>query len=100
MMKKKIIYLVLIIAILLVSLMFFIGREDSMLQNDKQNDKITENISDKDSLSEETEENTGTNEVEGLEIPLQSGVEDDQSTTETPSEGDSGDVELPAVPIQ
>lgn len=98
-MKKKMIYIGLVIAVLLVGVVCFTGKPSSLLRSDKQSDKITGDVSDKEEILEETEGIKGMNGVDGVEIPLENEMEEDQSQTEFPSE-DDGDVELPAVPIQ
>ena len=99
-MKKKYIF-VLIFICLLVGI-FLVIKQIPTLQNDKKDDKISEEISD-DIKSCETDKADGTKDEGEIEIPLESGVEDDQSQmdlSENDGDNHNGDVELPAVPIQ
>ena len=82
--------------------MFLVIKQIPTLQNDKKDDKISEEISD-DIKSGETDKTDGTKDKGEIEIPLENGMEDDQSQMDlSANDGDNhdGDVELPAVPIQ
>lgn len=96
-MKKKIIYIVLIFIVLLVGILI-VANPFSTSQNEKKE------------VSEAEENSDETSETGGVELPIESDVEDeqfhtesdsedDQSQQELPSEGGS-EVELPEVPIQ
>ena len=101
-MNKKYIF-VLILICLLVGI-FFLTKPISTLQDDRKDDKMTEEVSD-DRKSDETDKTDGTKDEEDIEIPLESGVDANQSQFESSENDeddidDDGDVELPAVPIQ
>ena len=101
-MKKK--YILVLICICLVVGMFFVLKPIPTLQDEQKDDKITNEVSD-DKNSDETDKTDGTKEEEDFEIPLESGVDVDQSQLESSENeeddiDDDGDVELPAVPIQ
>lgn len=99
-MNKKYIF-VLILICLLVGI-FFLTKPISTLQDDRKDDKMTEEVSD-DNKSDETDKTDGTKDEQEIEIPLEGGMEDDQSQMDlSDNDGDNhdGDVELPAVPIQ
>ena len=83
---------------------FLVLKPIPTLQDEQKNDKITNEVSD-DKNSDETDKTDGTKEEEDFEIPLESGVDVDQSQLESSENeeddiDDDGDVELPAVPIQ
>lgn len=91
----------LILICLLVGI-FFLTKPISTLQDDRKDDKMTEEVSD-DNKSDETDKTDGTKDEQEIEIPLEGGMEDDQSQMDlSDNDGDNhdGDVELPAVPIQ
>ena len=93
----------LILICLLVGI-FFLTKPISTLQDDRKDDKMTEEVSD-DKKSDETDKTDGTKDENDIEIPLESGVDEDQSQLESSEKDendidDDGDVELPAVPIQ
>ena len=101
-MNKKYIF-VLVLICLLVGI-FFVTKPISTLQDDRKDDKMTEEVSD-DKKSDETDKTDGTKDEEDIEIPLESGVDADQSQLESSEKNendidDDGDVELPTVPIQ
>lgn len=101
-MNKKYIF-VLILICLLVGI-FFLTKPISTLQDDRKDDKITEEVSD-DKKSDEADKTDGTKDGNDIEIPLESGVDEDQSQLESSEKDENdidndGDVELPAVPIQ
>ena len=99
-MKKKYIFVLIFICLLIG--IFLVIKQIPTLQNDKKDDKISEEISD-DIKSGETDKADGTKDEGEIEIPLENGVEDDQSQMDlSENDGDNhdGDVELPAVPIQ
>ena len=99
-MKKKYIFVLIFICLLIG--MFLVIKQIPTLQNDKKDDKISEEISD-DIKSGETDKADGTKDKGEIEIPLENGMEDDQSQMDlSANDGDNhdGDVELPAVPIQ
>lgn len=99
-MKKKYIFVLIFICLLIG--IFLVIKQIPTLQNDKKDDKISEEISD-DIKSGETDKADGTKDEGEIEIPLESGVEDDQSQmdlSENDGDNHNGDVELPAVPIQ
>ena len=101
-MNKKYIF-VLVLICLLVGI-FFVTKPISTLQDDRKDDKMTEEVSD-DRKSDETDKTDGTKDEEDIEIPLESGVDANQSQLESSENDgddidDDGDVELPAVPIQ
>lgn len=101
-MNKKYIF-VLILICLLVGI-FFLTKPISTLQDDRKDDKMTEEVSD-DKKSDEADKTDGTKDVDDIEIPLESGVDEDQSQLESSEKNendidDDGDVELPTVPIQ
>lgn len=99
-MKKKYIFVLIFICLLIG--IFLVLKQIPTLQNDKKDDKVSEEVSD-DIKSGETDKPEGTEDEEDIEIPLENGVEDDQSQMDlSENDGDNhdGDVELPAVPIQ
>ena len=99
-MKNKYIFVLIFICLLIG--IFLVIKQIPTLQNDKKDDKISEEISD-DIKSGETDKADGIKDEGEIEIPLENGVEDDQSQMDlSENDGDNhdGDVELPAVPIQ
>lgn len=99
-MKKKYIFVLIFICLLIG--IFLVLKQIPTLQNDKKDAKVSEEVSD-DIKSGETDKPEGTEDEEDIEIPLENGVEDDQSQMDlSENDGDNhdGDVELPAVPIQ
>lgn len=102
-MKKKYIFVLIFICLLIG--IFLVIKQIPTLQNDKKDDKISEEVSEdiKSDETDETDKTDGTKDKGEIEIPLENGMEDDQSQMDlSANNGDNhdGDVELPAVPIQ